>query len=82
MHSIGRNPPPPPEPPDLSREQVIAIYRDAETDALKRHTALVGSDGAGTLYVICGCELQFNIASWEEHLKAVVRWVRESKRKR
>lgn len=57
---------------DLSREQVLAIYRDHETAALRRHTALVGSDGAGTLKVLCGCELSFGIEEWTVHLRAVV----------
>ena len=68
---------------DLSREQVLAIYRDHETAALRRHTALVGSDGAGTLKVLCGCELSFGIEEWTVHLRAVVqssRRVRPAKR--
>ena len=63
--------PPQPDPTDLSREQVIDIFRTVESDALRRHTALVGSDGAGTIYVVCGCELQFNLAAWEKHLRAI-----------
>ena len=66
------NPEPLSHDADLSREQVLAIYRDHETSALRRHTALVGSDGAGTLKVLCGCELSFGAEEWIVHLRAVV----------
>ena len=66
--------PPQPSDPDLSREQVVALFRDRDNDALKRHTGLVGTDGTGSglLYVICGCELQFGFEEWGVHLRAVV----------
>ena len=57
---------------DLSREQVVALFRDLETDALRRHTGLVGSDGAGNLKVLCGCESAFGYEEWGVHLRAIV----------
>lgn len=62
--------------PDLDREQVLAIFRTRDNEALKRHTAIAGTDGAGTFYVLCGCELTFSPADWDLHLRAVVKTVR------
>lgn len=75
-------PPQPPEPVDLSREQVIDIFRTAESDALRRHTALVGSDGAGSLHIICGCERSYSPDAWIIHLRDVARFARRPKYKR
>ena len=77
--TVNSGPPPSPSDHDLSREQVVAIYRDHETAALRRHTALVGSDGAGTLKVLCGCELSYGIEEWTVHLRAVVQSSRRSR---
>lgn len=77
--TVQSGPPSSSDHPDLSREQVIAIYRDHETAALRRHTALVGSDGAGTLKVLCGCELSFGAEEWIVHLRAIVQSSRRLK---
>lgn len=74
--SISFGPKPTPPPPDLSREQVVSIFRSAESDALRRHTALVGSDGAGNLHIICGCERSFSPDNWIVHLRGVVKYAR------
>jgi hypothetical protein len=69
-------PPISPTPPDLDREQVLAIFRQRDNEALKRHTAICGTDGAGTYYVLCGCELTFSLEDWSLHLRAVIKTVR------
>lgn len=58
----------------------MALFRDRDNDALRRHTALVGTDGAGTYYVACGCDLQFSLNDWPVHLRAVVASTRSSRR--
>jgi hypothetical protein len=65
---------------ELSREQVVALFRDLESDALRRHTALVGSDGSGTLKIICGCECPFGAEEWIAHLRAIVETARYPKK--
>lgn len=54
----------------------MAIFRDRDNAALQRHTALVGTDGAGTYFVACGCDLTFTLPDWPVHLRAVVASVR------
>lgn len=74
-----KSPAPQPDWIDLSREQVLDIFRTAESDALRRHTALVGSDGAGHLHIICGCERNYSPEAWVGHLCEVARFARRPK---
>lgn len=67
---------------DLSREQVVGLFRDRDNDALRRHTGLVGTDGAGNFRVLCGCETGYGLEEWTVHVRAVVERTRRYKPKR
>lgn len=64
---------------DISRSSVIAIFREAENEALKRHWGVPGSDGTGHFRVLCACRNGYSLESWSDHLRAVRNIAREVK---
>ena len=68
MDSSG--PPPQTTDPghDLSREQVIAIYRDAGDAELRRHIPILQTDGKGFIGFLCGCGQTYSHDAWWIHL--------------
>ena len=55
---------------DLSREQVITIYRDAGDAELRRHIPLLQTDGKGFIGFLCGCGQTYSHDAWWVHVNA------------
>ena len=65
MSIIGPRKPEP--PPDLSREQVLAIYRAAGDSELRRHIPELQTDGRGNIGFLC-CGQTMTKDQWWLHL--------------
>jgi hypothetical protein len=60
------------EPPDFSREQTVALFRDAANAALKDHWGLPGTDGTGIFRIFCACPRgAFTPDAWMAHIRSV-----------
>ena len=58
------------EPPDISREVVLTIFRDAQNAELRKHRGTVGTDGQGNFRVMCECPIGgLPINDWFAHTK-------------
>jgi hypothetical protein len=57
-----------PEPPDLSRAQVIDIYKQAGDAELRRHTPILQTDGKGFIGFLCGCGQTYSHDAWWKHI--------------
>jgi hypothetical protein len=60
---------PSPSPPDLSREQVIDIYKQAGDAELRRHIPIMQTDGKGFIGFLCGCGSTYSHDAWWLHLQ-------------
>jgi hypothetical protein len=61
-------PAPSPDPPDLSRQQVIDIYKQAGDAELRRHIPLLQTDGRGFVGFLCGCGQTYSHDAWWKHI--------------
>lgn len=61
------------------REAVVRSFRERENEALRRHTAIVGADGMGSIYIECGCERRWAIDGWVKHIDNVIAQARKPK---
>lgn len=60
-------------PPDLSREQVVSIFREAGDAELRKHIPLMQTDGKGFIGFLCGCGRTMNHDSWWQHVQTNLR---------
>ena len=60
---------------ELSRAQVIAIYRDAGDAELRRHIPLLQTDGKGFIGFLCGCGQTYSHDAWWVHVQNRVKYV-------
>ena len=74
----GRTQPEPSNPPspaedELTREQVLAIFRAAGDVELRRHIPILQTDGRGFIGFLCGCGRTMNHDYWWTHINAVLK---------
>ncbi len=59
---------------DLSREQVIDIYKQAGDAELRRHIPLLQTDGKGFIGFLCGCGQTFSHDAWWVHINGKLKY--------
>ena len=72
MMTVNESLPRSPEPPDLSRQQVIDIYKQAGDAELRRHIPLMQTDGKGFIGFLCGCGQTYSHDAWWLHIQTRV----------